>query len=127
MEPENKNTNSSKSLLSQLFKLFFCLNILLIIIYFGLKILTELENMKKEEDTPVFEETKEETIENSTEKDVYCIKEYNGKIGIYKNDALIYTIDKYIFTLPENDKKLLRDGIYTTDSEEFYEIIEQYY
>ncbi|MBQ7352975.1 MAG: hypothetical protein IJW54_03105 [Clostridia bacterium] len=127
MEQENKNTNSSKSLLSQLFKIFFCLVVLLLIIYFGLKILTKLDNIKNDEHTPVFEETKDETIKDITEKDIYCIKEYNGKIGIYKNDALVYTIDKYVFTLPENDKKLLRDGIYTTDSEEFYKIIEQYY
>lgn len=127
MEQENKNTSYSKSSLEQLLKIFFYLLIVFLTLYFGLKILNEIKSIKNDKDTPVFNESIDKTDETIIEKDIYCIKEYNEKIGIYKNDALVYTIDKYLFTLPENDKKLLRDGIYTTDSEEFYKIIEQYY
>ena len=55
------------------------------------------------------------------------LKEYNGKIGVYENNALVYTLDTYIFTLPEIDKQLLREGIITVDKTELYELIEEYY
>ena len=55
------------------------------------------------------------------------LKEYNGKIGVYENEALVYTIDTYVFTLPETDKQLLRDGIVTANKIELYELMEAYY
>lgn len=71
------------------------------------------------------QEAFEEAILN--EKTEYCVKEYNGKIGIFENDSLIYTLDKYVFTLPEYDKKLLSSGINVSTKEELYKIIEEYY
>ena len=85
---------------------------------------TNTSNKTVEPDIPVFEE-QEETLDN--EEIQYLLKEYNGKIGVYENDALIYTIDTYVFTLPELDKQLLRDGIIATSKEELYELIEEYY
>ena len=79
----------------------------------------KIEN-KSEESIQVFDEVSQETA-------VYKIKEYNGKIGIFENDALIYTLDVYLFTLPEKDKKLLSEGIQVSSKEELYEIIEEYY
>jgi hypothetical protein len=32
-----------------------------------------------------------------------------------------------VFTLPENDKKLLKDGIVVSTKEELYELLEEYY
>lgn len=85
---------------------------------------TNATNKTTEPDVPVFEE-KDEIAD--TEKIHYILKEYNGKIGVYENDALIYTIDAYVFTLPELDKQLLHDGIIATNKEELYELIEEYY
>ena len=44
-----------------------------------------------EPDIPAYE-----NIENDYEEElpiVYTLKEYNGKIGVYENKALIYTLD----------------------------------
>ena len=57
----------------------------------------------------------------------YELKEYNGKIGVYKNGALVYTLNTYVFTLPEADKQLLKDGIKASSYEELKKIIEEYY
>ena len=48
-------------------------------------------------------------------------------IGVYENAALIYTLDTYVFTLPDIDKQLLREGIITASKTELYELIEEYY
>ena len=78
-----------------------------------------------EPDIPAYE-----NIENDYEEElpiVYILKEYNGKIGVYENNALIYTLDTYVFTLPEMDKQLLRDGIVISDKNELLNLIEEYY
>ncbi len=82
------------------------------------------KNITAEPDLPVYENTDDTIIE---ENKIYMLKEYNGKIGVYENEALIYTLDTYVFTLPDVDKQLLRDGIITTSKTELYEIIEEYY
>ena len=75
-------------------------------------------------DLPAFESVDEEQIENTIN---YMLKEYNGKIGVYENESLIYTLDTYVFTLPEVDKQLLQEGIKTTSKTELYQLIEEYY
>ena len=129
MEQENKITKSNTSILSKFIILTFLILLTALIFYFGTKICYKLDELdNNQENIPVFDENKTENTEKEeTTTDIYCLKEYNGKIGIYQNDALVFTIDKFIFTLPENDKKLLKEGIYTTDIKEFYEILEQYY
>jgi hypothetical protein len=77
-----------------------------------------------EPDVPAFEIKDEAT----TKKEIYYVlKEYNGKIGVYENESLIYTLDIYVFTLPEVDKQLLKDGIIVSTKEKLYELIEEYY
>ena len=77
-----------------------------------------------EPDTPAFEIKDEAT----TKKEIYYVlKEYNGKIGVYENESLIYTLDIYVFTLPEVDKQLLKDGIIVSTKEKLCELIEEYY
>ena len=61
------------------------------------------------------------------EKKLYEVKEYNGRIGIFEDESLIYTLDVYVFTLPENDRQLLSDGIKAESKEELYRILEEYY
>lgn len=103
----------------------FCIVLLLSSLVFFLLLnfkINKLDREFNEEYQPVFEEN---NVEN--EKTNYILKEYNGKIGIFENDALIYTLDTYVFTLPENDKKLLKDGITVSTKEELYELLEEYY
>lgn len=103
----------------------FCIVLLLSSLVFFLLLnfkINRLDREFNEEYQPVFEEN---NVEN--EKTTYVLKEYNGKIGIFENDALIYTLDTYVFTLPENDKKLLKDGITVSTKEELYELLEEYY
>ena len=131
MEQENK-ISSKKSSNLLILLIFTVVSVMLFfVIYYSLDIKNQLNELKNiENDIPVFENKNENTenenivIEQTT---IYSLKDYNGKIGIYKDDALVYTIDKFIFTLPEKDKKLLKEGIYTTNIQEFYEILEQYY
>lgn len=103
----------------------FCIVLLLSSLVFFLLLNFKINRLDREFDEeyqPVFEEN---NVEN--EKTTYILKEYNGKIGIFENDALIYTLDTYVFTLPENDKKLLKDGISVSTKEELYELLEEYY
>lgn len=103
----------------------FCIVLLLSSLVFFLLLNFKINRLDREFDEeyqPVFEEN---NVEN--EKTTYILKEYNGKIGIFENDALIYTLDTYVFTLPENDKKLLKDGITVSTKEELYELLEEYY
>lgn len=77
-----------------------------------------------EPDVPAFEIKDEATAKKEI---YYVLKEYNGKIGVYENESLIYTLDIYVFTLPEVDKQLLKDGIIVSTKEKLYELIEDYY
>ena len=88
--------------------------------YFLVSKKIETNSTQQSSDLPAFEETNDEETS-------YILKEYNGKIGIYENDSLIYTLDTYLFTLPEKDKKLLSEGISVSSKEELYEILEEYY
>ncbi|MBQ4510492.1 MAG: hypothetical protein II984_07175 [Clostridia bacterium] len=84
------------------------------------------KNITNEPDLPVYENTDDNDVEID-EQVTYMLKEYNGKIGVYENAALIYTLDTYVFTLPDIDKQLLREGIITASKTELYELIEEYY
>lgn len=88
------------------------------------KIIEMNSNKDIDNDIPTFDTI--DTEENE-ERKFYMLKEYNGKIGVYENNSLIYTIDTYVFTLPEVDKQLLETGITVTSKTELFELIEEYY
>ena len=117
MEQERNKSNNIFSM-SILLTNFFVI-ILLVLVLYQLSIVKSKIN-EQNHDIPAFEESEE------IKTDVYCLKDYNGKIGIYKNEALVYTLDVYIFTLPEADKKLLADGIEVSTKKELLDIIEMY-
>jgi hypothetical protein len=81
--------------------------------------------IKEEITENVFNENIEEP--EQTDKTIYMVKEYNGKIGVFKENALIYTMDVHIFTLPEYDKNLLACGIKAEGIDELYRILGEYY
>lgn len=118
MEQEN-----NKKQIIQIYQVLIVLFILIfaIMTVYFLLISRKIEKITFDSAKTVFEEN----IAN--ENTLYTVKEYNGKIGIFENNALIYTLDKYVFTLPEYDKKLLSSGITVSTKEELYEIIEEYY
>ena len=122
MEQEN-NQNQYKHFNRLL--VIFCIVLLLSSVIFFLILNIKINKLDKElkvDYQPVFEEN-----QVHIEKTTYTLREYNGKIGIFENEALIYTLDTYVFTLPENDKKLLKDGIEVSTKEELYELLEEYY
>ena len=77
-------------------------------------------------DIPAFDENTD-TQPPIKENVIYELKEYNGKIGVLKNDALVYTLDIYIFTLPDSDKSLLKEGIKVYSESDLRDLIEEYY
>ena len=71
------------------------------------------------------EQTRQQTV---TENDYYTIKEYDGKIAVFKNteDTPITVYEAYISLLPEYDRNLLKKGIKAKSTEELQKIIEDY-
>lgn len=121
MEQETKDIEI-KINIKMLFVFATILLAMLTIFYFAFSNKIEKTiNSRYELDTPVFDEN---VNQSDTE---YILKEYNGKIGIFENGSLIYTLDTYVFTLPENDKKLLTEGICVSTQEELFELLEYYY
>lgn len=59
---------------------------------------------------------------------LYTVKEYNGSIGVFygasDKPALVYDIP--VYTLPDADRQLLKDGISAESSDELNRIIEDY-
>jgi len=69
----------------------------------------------------------ETTTETATEKYLKFAKEYEGKIGIFSEDGkLEKTIDVYVKTLPETDRRLLKEGIILFSEDELRSLIEDY-
>ncbi len=58
----------------------------------------------------------------------YRISVFNGKLAVFDKDSkLPYKVyDTYINTLPEEDRKIIEDGIFTDSSSELMKIIEDY-
>ena len=57
----------------------------------------------------------------------YLVKEFDGKIGVFKNNDFQYYIDVYVYTLTEQDKNLLHQGIEASSEQEVNEILSCYY
>lgn len=118
MEQEN-----SEKLIIRLSIIFFSVVITLLVgnyILIDRKIDNAVDKIV-EQNQPVFDETVVDL------EKTYTLKEYNGKIGVYENDSLMYVLDTYVFTLPEKDKKLLNSGISVSTKEELYKLLELYY
>ena len=60
--------------------------------------------------------------------DYFTVKEYNGKVAIYKNDEIkpYVVYDAYVSLLPQQDIDLLKKGIVTDDKEYLQKVIEDY-
>lgn len=62
------------------------------------------------------------------DEDLYIVKEYNGHIGVFRDgDKLPFKeINKDISIFPEEDQRLLRDGIQARGAAELTLVIEDY-
>ena len=60
--------------------------------------------------------------------DYFTVKEYEGKIAVYKNDEnnpyIVY--DAYVSLLPDQDIQRLKEGIVTDDKKYLQSVIEDY-
>ena len=67
-------------------------------------------------------------IAMASKTDVYTVKEYEGRIGVFHNDdsTPYQEIDVDVSSLPEADQKLLKDGIKAYSTEKLNSIMEDY-
>ena len=64
----------------------------------------------------------------ASKTDIYTLKEYDGKIGIFYNAEIVpfQQINVEVSSLPEADQVLLKEGIIVYSKEELKSKIEDY-
>ena len=85
--------------------------------------ISNMHTEKPNTDVPVFNES----VVEKSEEIKYMLKEFDGKIGVFKNSDFQYYVDIFVFTLPENEQKLLSQGIVTSSEQELLNILSSYY
>ena len=69
----------------------------------------------------------EDTDTSPSQDETYTVREYFGRIGIFKSDgALMRVLEVYVKTLPEADKRLLGEGFEIVGKKQLNSIIEDY-
>lgn len=127
MEHQNDNgdfIDKKQFVLSMAVIMAICVILFLTIFLMLNNRITKLHETKQNEQQPVFNETASDETEADDE---YVIKEFDGKIGVFKNGDFQYMIDVYVFTLPEYDKKLLSQGIKVSSEQELNDVLSSYY
>ena len=83
---------------------------------------TEYVYISKEEDASI------STGNDDIEEENFLVKEHLGLIGIFslENGEIRYVIERYTKTLPEADKRLLREGFVVIGMNGIYSVIEDY-
>lgn len=79
----------------------------------------------------VFDDNNENLVtneNNSTKEYKYRVSVFNGKLAVFEGNSKVpYKVyDTYVNSLPENDIRLLSEGIKTNSSSELMKIIEEY-
>ena len=92
---------------------------------------TEIDEQTQAEEivyVPVFVESESESGEESTlQNEIFTLKSYKGKIGIFDSSAkLIDVIEVYVKTLPSTDRRMLEEGIEVSGREALISAIEDY-
>ncbi len=81
----------------------------------------------KDTDTVYIYVSAEVTETADTIENVFFIREYNKKIGIFdRSGKLIQIIDTYVKTLPKSEQTELQEGFWVESDKELYSIIEAY-
>ena len=125
MECKNGNLNkiSIKITLATLLILLVCVTLFISFFVLTNNRINNIHENDNTEEKPVFNQT-----ENSINHDsVYLIKEFNGKIAVYKDNDFQYQLEVYVITLPEKDKQLLQSGIVISGEQELNDILSSYY
>ena len=79
----------------------------------------------KEKNPPL--ESAEETIDADVLYNRLCVREINGKIGVYSEDGyLIRTVNVATKTLPTREQEALKRGIYVNSWKELLSLIQDY-
>lgn len=67
-------------------------------------------------------------VTTQEEKDTYILRDYNGKIALYKNsnNTPDEVFDIFTDSLPESDAKSLKRGITASTEQELQKLIESY-
>ncbi len=72
-------------------------------------------------------EKNDESSESNVVSNKYIVREHMDKIGIFSEDGvLIRSIDVYIKTLPEADRRLLKEGIEIIGKDALNALIQDY-
>ena len=67
-----------------------------------------------------------EPQETDTDK-IYTVREHMGRIGIFdESGALVRVLEVYVRTLPEADKRMLKEGFEVVGTKQLNAIIEDY-
>ena len=128
MEQENENyvyVKKNQFALSVTFQLIITIALFLSLYFLLSSKIDSKQKIENINDTPAFNENNNE--EEKEEKQQYVLKEYNGKLAVYLNNDFQYELDIYVFTLPNEDKKLLSKGICVSSEQELNDVISSYY
>lgn len=123
MEQTNQTKETKK--ISKLFMILIALFLFLILLSF-FSVNSKISKLNETIDNleiPVFNETESITTGETS----YLVKEFQGKIGVYKNNDFQYLLDVFVFTLPDQDKKLLSQGITVSSEQELNALLSTYY
>lgn len=75
----------------------------------------------------IYADTETSFPTTTEEKDVWLVREYNERIGIFAGDGtLVQIIETHTKTLPVAERELLREGFEVSSEKELYSIIENY-
>ena len=81
------------------------------------------ENIEQEDALP----TVNESTQTDVLSDAFCVREVNGKIGVYTSDGyLIRLLEANVDALPEKDREALKKGIVINSWRELIAIIQDY-
>ena len=111
------------------FPLFACMGILFLTViltsiitgmFLGNR-LKEIESQLRWQDSAVSVSPMDETAK-------YVLKEYEGRIGVFKNESTMPTevLNVYVFTLPSADRSALKIGISVYGAEALQSLIEDF-
>ncbi len=90
----------------------------------GIPVQTEYVYIKVEDSDSDNTDSEDTSAESEIK---YTVREHMGKIGVFSDDgALVRSIDVYVKTLPEADRRLLREGIEIVGKEALDELIQDY-
>lgn len=96
------------------------------VIPISIMLLKDTQNEKEINSTT--SENYSQALENTSAKDSYVLKEYNGKLAVFEMDSEnpVEVFSVFVNTLPQVDRDLLKNGIIASTKAELLRLIEDY-